>query len=247
MFLFNSYFYSTRNSCIVNIIMTHFTNRILIFCIFIYILFAQEDIDFFQDQDQSAINESLPTKMTNRTAQNSSSLLIKALSNRNISTNNTHRAKGKKNASSLLTSSTTTTTAPSPYALVSYLVDQFNHYRNIDILSRIKHCNPNLKLNEICETYSFDNHTYSLIREFAVEFGTLRNVYDSLVDPSLVEKLKNLCSTGQWCLTDVTQDDIIYTRNVIQKKGPSFCSLDKCTSRLNTQIVSCPSLTPQVC
>jgi hypothetical protein len=134
----------------------------------------------------------------------------------------------------------------SPYVLVSYLVDQFNHYRNIDILSRIKQCDSNMKLNDMCETYSFDNHTYSLIRESYVEFQSLRHIYDALIDQMTVKNLNKLCPTGQWCLGNLTQDDIRFTLDVLQRRGDSFCSLEKCSHRLAVHTTVCPSILSKV-
>jgi hypothetical protein len=130
--------------------------------------------------------------------------------------------------------------------LVSFLVDQFNHYRNVDLLSRIKVCDPNLKLHDMCEIYSFDNHTYSLIRELPVEFPSLKNVYDALIDRIVVQKLSKFCSTGQWCLENLTQSDIHLTLQVIRQRGRSFCSMEKCSHRLAAHVTSCPSISPKV-
>jgi hypothetical protein len=138
--------------------------------------------------------------------------------------------------------------APSvePYILVNDLVSQFNYYRNIDILSRIKQCDSNMKLNDMCETYSFDNHTYSLIREANVEFQSLKHLYDALIDRTTVQKLNKFCPTGQWCSENLTQDDIRFTLEVIQKQGRSFCSLEKCSQRLTVYTATCLSISTRV-
>lgn len=133
-----------------------------------------------------------------------------------------------------------------PYVLVSYLVDQFNHYRNIDILSRIKQCDSNLKLNDMCEIYSFDNHTYSLTRASFVEFQSLKHLYDALIDRITVDRLNKHCSTGQWCLGNLTKADIQFTLDVLRQRGRSFCSLEKCYHRLSVYTTSCPSIISKV-
>ncbi len=203
------------------------------------------------------MNESLiitsPTKIQNSTDESSTlSPIIKALSPKYTSLNVINNTKSPISSSS--SSSTTVTSrkipmtiAPAPpYVLVSYLVDQFNHYRNIDILSRIKQCDSNMKLNDMCEIYSFDNHTYSLIRESYVEFQSLRHIYDALIDSTTVKNLNKLCPTGQWCLGNLTQDDIRFTLDVLQRRGRSFCSLEKCYNRLTVHTTACPSILTRV-
>ena len=133
-----------------------------------------------------------------------------------------------------------------PFVIVSRLVEQFNHFRHVEILSRMKFCDSTMKLNEICETFSFDNHTYALLRDFPVEFPSLQNVFDALVNRLVVEKLSKSCSTGRWCLNNLTQEDIRFTFDVLRQKGRSFCSLAKCHHRLSAQITACPKLFPQV-
>ena len=222
------------------------------------------------DGDPTATNESLITKARNLTTKSASSPIIKALTTKYTSTrkiNNTTSTiynmttmssivSKKQSTSSSLSSTPTTPTTPKktsittppipPYMIVSYLIDQFNHYRNVDLLSRIKVCDPNLKLHDMCEIYSFDNHTYSLIRELPVEFPSLKNVYDALIDRVVVQKLGKICSTGQWCLENLTQSDIYLTVQVIRQRGRSFCSMEKCSHRLAAHVTSCPAISPKV-
>ena len=103
-----------------------------------------------------------------------------------------------------------------------------------------------MKLNEMCETFAFDNHTYALTRDSNVEFPSLLNVYDALVDHLVVEKLHKFCSTGRWCLNNLTQEDIRFTFDVIRQQGRSLCSLAKCHHRLWAQVTTCPKFLPQV-
>jgi hypothetical protein len=141
------------------------------------------------------------------------------------------------------------TTVPpflTPYALANNLVNQFNNYRNTDILTRIKQCDSNMKLNDMCETYSFNNHTYSLIRESTIEFQSLQHIYDALVERMIVEKLNKFCPIGQWCLGNLTDNDIRYTVDVLRQQGRSFCSLEKCYHRLFVHATTCPSISTQV-
>lgn len=133
-----------------------------------------------------------------------------------------------------------------PFIIASHLVEQFNHYRHLEILSRIKRCDPNMKLNEMCETYAFDNHTYALFRDSDVEFPFLQNVYDALVDRLIVEKLRKMCSPGRWCLNNLTKEDIQFTFDIIRQRGRSFCSLAKCHHRLAAQATACPQFLSQV-
>jgi hypothetical protein len=214
--------------------------------------------DYFDD-DNFTVNESLPiissTKMNTSTDKPASlSPILKALSTKYISSTGVN----SNNSSIFFTNQSTsfspttprktsvTTAVVAPYMLVSYLVSQFNHYRNTDILSRIKQCDSNLKLHEMCETYSFDNHTYSLIRESDVEFQSLDHLYDALLDRIIVQKLNRLCSIGHWCVANLTQDDIHLTVDVLRQRGYSFCSLDKCHHRLVVHTTTCPSLSMKV-
>ncbi|CAF5072097.1 unnamed protein product, partial [Rotaria sp. Silwood1] len=104
------------------------------------------------DDVTSVMNESLTiilsTKISNSTYQHSSlSPILTALSTKYTSlteiNNNMNLISSENQSTSFSLSSTSATSQKppmtvAPYALVSYLVDQFNHYRNIDILSRIK-------------------------------------------------------------------------------------------------------------
>ena len=133
-----------------------------------------------------------------------------------------------------------------PFVIASYLVDQFNHYRHLDIVSRIKRCDLNLKLNDMCEIYSFDNHTYSLIRESRVDFQSLQHIYDAIVDRLIIQKLNRFCSAGQWCIGNLTHDNILFTIKVIRQHGHSFCVLNQCQKRLSIYANTCPALVTKV-
>jgi hypothetical protein len=216
------------------------------------------------DENDVAMNESISVTSSATETKNlidkSSSLspILKALSTKYTSMNEENNTSStiffeKQSISSSLSSTLGTTrqtpmTAPpiTPYILVSYLVDQFNHYRNVDILSRIKQCDSNLKLHDMCEIYSFDNHTYSLIRELNVEFQSLKHLYNALIDRMIVQKLSKFCPTGQWCLENLTQSDIHLTLEVLRQRGSSFCSLEKCSQRLAVHATACPSISPRV-
>ncbi|UJR23776.1 hypothetical protein I4U23_026752 [Adineta vaga] len=152
------------------------------------------------------------------------------------------------NESSSINMNTTSTSLPTfsannAFTTVSTksLVDQLNSYRNTEILRRIDQCDLSLKLNDICEIYSIDNHTNLLVRQPFVRFQTLGNIYDSLINRTMVTKLTNSCSIAEWCLGNLTQDDIDFAYSVIRKRGESFCALEQCHSRLLTFINSCSS------
>jgi hypothetical protein len=199
------------------------------------------------------------TEITNSTQKPSSlSTILKVLSAKHTllseinETMNSTFFENRTTSFSPSTESVTTreipTAVPSvpPYILVSNLVNQFNRYRDADILTRIKQCDSNMKLNDMCERYSFDNHTYALIREPTVEFQSLQHIYDDLVDRMIVEKLRKFCPIGQWCLGNLTQNDIRLTINVLRQQGRSFCSLEKCQHRLTVHTNACPSISSKV-
>ena len=191
--------------------------------------------------DPTTTNQSSSTKVTNATMTTS---LITALSSPSPSAS--RRAHRKTTSPTVSEPSNSNLTVMTPYILASYLIDQFNHYREVDILSRIKHCDSSMKLNEMCETYSFDNHTYSLMRQSSVEFQSFQHVYDALVDRLVVQKLSQFCSPGHWCLANLTQDDIRFTVDVLRQRGRSFCSLERCHHRLAVHINSCPTILSRV-
>ena len=192
----------------------------------------------YGDDDSASANDSLPLSSTTK---------IKPLADKTTV------------SSPILTALSTTTTttqtrttsvrsrpitAPpiAPYILANTLVDQFNHYRNVDILARIKQCDSKLKLSDMCEVYTIDNHTYSVIREANFGFQSLQQVHEALVDRSVIKKLNTLCSPGEWCLGNVSQEDIRFTANVLRQSGPSLCALDKCRQRLTVFVNTCPAL-----
>ena len=141
--------------------------------------------------------------------------------------------------------STNSTTTLSSFSTES-LVDQMNSYRNAEILSRIDQCDSSMKLNDICEMYSIDNYTNLLVHQPLIRFQTLENIYDSLINRTMVEHLTNSCSIAQWCLGNLSRDDIEFASNMIRRRGDSFCTLQHCHSRLITYIHSCPSLAKPV-
>ncbi|CAF3628375.1 unnamed protein product [Adineta steineri] len=223
---------------------------------YIHAQFINSGLEDYMDDDFSVFNESLPisssTKIQHLTNKPSSpsSLIIVALSTKYTSSNpidNHTETVFFKNQSASSSISTTTQKIPitvpsvAPYMLVHTLVDQFNHYRNIDILLHIKQCDPKMKFNDMCESYSFDNHTYSLIREANIEFQSFQHLYDALIDRVVVQKLNTHCSTGQWCIENMTQHDIHFTTDVLRQHGRSFCSLEKCHHRLSAYANACPA------
>jgi hypothetical protein len=195
-------------------------------------------LDDFVDTDTFILNESLPITSSIDIANStntpfSSSSILKVLLTTTSEVNNESVA---------FTLSQTTASVVSD----SSLIDQLNSYRNSEVLSRIKQCDPNMKLNEMCEIYSIDNDTKSLKHQSNIEFQSLKHLSDSLVDRMTVEKLKKFCPTAHWCLGNLTQDDIRFTTDVIRQRGRSFCSLDQCYHRLIIHMNSCPLLANKV-
>lgn len=130
--------------------------------------------------------------------------------------------------------------------VVENLVDQFNYYRHIDILFRIRQCHSNMQLNDLCERYSVNNRTYSLERVSVTPFRSFDHLTDTLIDRATVEKLRKLCSPARWCLGDLPPNDVNLTISLFQQHARSLCSLDQCRPRLLTFINTCPSLTNKV-
>ncbi|CAF2616646.1 unnamed protein product [Rotaria sp. Silwood2] len=161
-----------------------------------------------------------------------------------LSTSYTSTSKIIENefTSSSLSQTSTTSQTVSTIASVNSLVDQMNSYRVIDILARIKHCDSNMKLNDICETYSIDNNTNLLIRQSNIEFHTLQHLSDVLVDRIILQKLNEFCVPIKWCLKNLSESDIYFTYSIIQERGRSFCYLEQCHSRLLVFINTCPIL-----
>jgi hypothetical protein len=141
---------------------------------------------------------------------------------------------------------TSATLSLTPFIVAAHLIDQFNRYRQVEILSHIRHCDGKMKLNEICESYSFDNHTYTLNRDYYAEFQSLQHIYDALVSRVIVKKLIKFCSTSQWCLENLSIEDINFTIDILKQRGNAFCSLQKCHHRLVTQINACPTTSNRV-
>jgi hypothetical protein len=90
-----------------------------------------------------------------------------------------------------------------------------------------------MKLNDLCEIYSIDNNTNSLIRQSNIDFHTLEDLFDS-------------CLSTNWCLGNLSENDIQLMNDVIQNRGHSFCSLEQCHSRLLVFIETCPTLSNTV-
>jgi hypothetical protein len=103
-----------------------------------------------------------------------------------------------------------------------------------------------MKLNDLCEIYSIDNNTNSLIRQSNIDFHTLEDLFDSFVDRLIVEKLNKYCLSTNWCLGNLSENDIQLMNDVIQNRGHSFCSLEQCHSRLLVFIETCPTLSNTV-
>ena len=82
----------------------------------------------------------------------------------------------------------------------------------------------------------------SLIRESRVDFQSLQHIYDAIVDRLIIQKLNKFCSTGHWCLGNLTHDNILFTIKVIRQHGHSFCVLNQCQKRLSIYANTCPAL-----
>ena len=122
------------------------------------------------------------------------------------------------------------------------LVDQLNIYRDARIIVRIKQCDPNMRLNEICERYSIDNETNFLVRQLNIDFLTFDDLVDRLLNRTIVEKFNQSCLINNDCVNNLSENDIQLTKNIIQTKGQSFCSLEQCHSRLVLFVDSCPTI-----
>ncbi len=186
------------------------------------------------------MNESsliIPSINIKNSTNTSSSVLLKILSTSSTPIENKSISFSLSPIS--IISQTTTTSAKS-------LIDQINSYRNNDIISRIKQCDPNMKLNDICETYSIDNNTHALMRQSYTEFHTLQHLSDALVERTIVQKLNKSCLSTRWCLANLSQNNIHFTNSIIRERGQSFCSLEQCHSRLLVSINSCPTLSNTV-
>lgn len=122
------------------------------------------------------------------------------------------------------------------------LVDQLNTYRDARILARIKQCDPNMRLNEICEKYSIDNETNFLVRQLNIDFLTFDDLVDRLLNRTIIDKFNQSCLINNDCVNNLSENDIQLTKNIIQTKGRSFCSLEQCHSRLVVFMDSCPTL-----
>jgi len=185
-------------------------------------------LDNFIEANTSITNESLSITDT------SSSLILEALSTSQTPSNSTI----ENDFTSYLTSQ--------KLASINSLIDQINAYRNIQIISRIKQCDSNMRLNDMCELYSIDNNTNSLILQSNIEFYTFENIFDGLVNRIIIQKLNKFCLSTNWCLGNLSEIDIQYTNEVIQTRGYSFCSLEQCNSRLLLFIDSCSTLSNTV-
>ena len=148
--------------------------------------------------------------------------------------------------SSSIASTPLSTLSPKNNLSIENLVDQFNSYRHIEILFRIRQCHSNMKLNDLCERYAIDNRTNLLIRVSLTPFRSLDHLSDMLIDRGIVQKLKKFCSPARWCLTDLSQDDVNLTTTFIEQHSRSLCSLEQCHQHLLTFTDTCPSLTNQV-
>lgn len=175
----------------------------------------------------------------------SSSLISSILSTSSIVSTSSNTVKNELKSFSFLQTPITLRTQPVK-ASSNSLLDQINYIRNEDILSRIKHCDPTMKLNDICEAYVIDNKTNLLIRQSNIEFYSLQHLADVLIDRIIVEGLNRFCLPTEWCLRNLTDRDIRSTHNTIREHGRSFCFLENCQSRLLVFIDSCPKLSNKV-
>jgi len=176
----------------------------------------------FLEMNSSVTNESL--SMINR--YSSSSLILQVLLPNHTLSNSTM----KTNSTSYLLSSTS----------INSLVDEIN-YRNMQILSRIKQCDSDMKFNDICKIYSIDNNTNSLKHPSKIVFYTFEDLVHTLVNLIIVQRLKKFCLSINWCLENLVLNDIVYTKEVLKYYGRSFCTLEQCHSRLSLFIDSCPT------
>ena len=122
------------------------------------------------------------------------------------------------------------------------LVDQINAYRSKHILARVKQCDRNIKLDEICEMYAIDNQTNSLIHHAAADFPAPDDFSGELLDKSIIKNLKQSCLSTNWCLGNISKVEIQLTKDIIQKRGHMFCSIEQCESRLKVLVNSCPTI-----
>ena len=162
-----------------------------------------------------------------------------------ITTNDTFSSNETITISTESTSSSMSVTTQAKDSMIS-LVDQLNIYHNGKILTRIKQCDSNLRLNDLCETYSIDNETNSVIRQSTIHFLTFDDLFDSLLNRSIVEKFNRSCLTNNDCSVNLSTNDIQLTNTVIQNRGQSFCSIEQCQPRLTMFIDSCPTLSNPV-
>ncbi|CAF1542345.1 unnamed protein product [Adineta ricciae] len=207
---------------------------------------AHDEIDY-ADDDSASANDLLPLNSTTKIKPSPDKTTVPSTILTTLSTTTTTRQTRTtsvvlKNQSTTLRSRLITAAPIAPYILANTIVDQFNHYRNVDILARIKQCDSKFKLSDMCEVYTIDNHTYSVIREANIGFQSLQQVHEILVDRSVTNKLNTFCSPGEWCLGNVSQEDIRFTANVLRQRGPSFCALEKCRQRLTVFVNTCPTL-----
>ncbi|CAF3983671.1 unnamed protein product [Rotaria magnacalcarata] len=203
-------------------------------------------LEFNLDSNNTVVNDSSLSNSfetiensTSKFLSLSESLIFNTLLVANTSTNSTIETAIK----SLLASHTASRPEMnSTVASLKSIVDQMNSYRHRDILFRIKHCDSNMKLNDICEIYSVDNTTNLLIRQSNVDFQTLQHVSGVLVDQTVVRKLSQLCLSSNSYLTNLSESNIRITYDIIRERGNSFCSLQQCHSRLQIFIETCPIL-----
>ncbi|CAF5054675.1 unnamed protein product, partial [Rotaria magnacalcarata] len=166
-------------------------------------------LEFNLDSNNTVVNDSSLSNSfetiensTSKFLSLSESLIFNTLLVANTSTNSTIETAIK----SLLASHTASRPEMnSTVASLKSIVDQMNSYRHRDILFRIKHCDSNMKLNDICEIYSVDNTTNLLIRQSNVDFQTLQHVSGVLVDQTVVRKLSQLCLSSNSYLTNLSE------------------------------------------
>lgn len=219
-------------------------SRFLTILIFLFIIYLELSLNI----NNSVTNQSI-FLTTSKNIENSTNTLSSVTETiHDTSTNYVSTSSAINSIATSFQSSITTNTVQNnvPIASLISFVDQMNAYRNLDILFRIKQCDQNMKLNDLCEMYSIDNKTNLLLRQTNIEFQTLQHISDILVDRMIVQKLNQLCLPNQWCLTNLSNTDIRLSYDVVRERGNSFCFLEQCQSRLETFIETCPILSNKV-
>jgi len=126
------------------------------------------------------------------------------------------------------------------------IIGQLNEYRHTHIYARIEKCDSNIRLNDLCEFYSFNYSNNSLVRRTIDHFERLDNIFDELINRTTMDDFNQSCVSVNTCRDNLPNNDIQSTVNWILKYGNTFCSLEQCHSRLEALLDSCPALTNTV-